>query len=146
MTVPPVRFFPDDAAIVAVGEGLLATTLPRVAWTHEAHLGATAWLIRDRPDVDLDRDIGTIMRRYNVASGDVNDDTQGYHDTITRTYITGIRVVLKQRASTEPLVDAVNALLSGPCDTRDWPLRFYTRERLLSVEARRAYMAPDLTR
>jgi hypothetical protein len=63
----------------------------------------------------------------------VNDDTQGYHDTITRTYITDIRVFLRQRASTEPLVDAVNALLSAPCGTRYWPLRFYTRERLLPL-------------
>ena len=27
---------------------------------------------------------------------------------------------------------------------RDWPLRFYSRERLFSVEARRTFVAPDL--
>jgi hypothetical protein len=27
---------------------------------------------------------------------------------------------------------------------RDWPLRFYSRERLFSVEARRSHVAPDL--
>jgi hypothetical protein len=27
---------------------------------------------------------------------------------------------------------------------RDWPLRFYSRERLFSVEARRNFVAPDI--
>jgi hypothetical protein len=27
---------------------------------------------------------------------------------------------------------------------RDWPMRFYSRDRLLSVEARRKFVAPDL--
>ncbi len=46
-----VRLFNDDASIVAIGEGLLAATLPRDAWTHEAHLAACCWLLRDRPDI-----------------------------------------------------------------------------------------------
>jgi hypothetical protein len=27
---------------------------------------------------------------------------------------------------------------------RDWPLRFYSPDRLFSVEARRAFVTPDL--
>jgi len=27
---------------------------------------------------------------------------------------------------------------------RDWPLRFWSRERLFSVEARKSFMPPDL--
>ena len=138
----PIRFFSDGADIAAVGEGLLAATLPRAAWTHEAHLAATIWLIRMRPDVDLDREIGTIIARYNVASGGVNDDTQGYHDTITRTYLASTRAFVAARPPDEPLVATVNALLAAPCGARDWPLRFYTRERLMSVAARRGYIAP----
>ena len=30
-------------------------TLPRPEWTHEAHLGATTWLLTRRPDVDVDQ-------------------------------------------------------------------------------------------
>jgi hypothetical protein len=142
MTVPPIRFFSTTADIIAIGEGLLASTLPRAAWTHEAHLAVTAWLIRMRPDVDLDRDIGTIIRRYNVAAGGVNDDTQGYHETITRTYLASTRAFLSARPQDEPLVDTVNALLAAPCGARNWPLRVYSRERLMSVAARRTFIAP----
>jgi hypothetical protein len=38
----------------------------------------------------------------------------------------------------------VNGLLGAPEGQRDWPLRFYSRERLFSVEARRAFVGPDL--
>ena len=42
MTSFDIRLFHDDASIVAIGEGLLAATLPRAAWTHEAHLAEVA--------------------------------------------------------------------------------------------------------
>lgn len=37
-----VRLFHDDASIVAIGEGPLAATLLRDAWTHEAHVAEVA--------------------------------------------------------------------------------------------------------
>lgn len=144
MTDPTFRPFLDDAAIRRVGEGLLDRTLPRPDWTHEAHLAATLWLARDRPDIDLDAQIATIISRYNEAVGGVNDDSHGYHDTITRAYLAGIRAHLAPRDPTEPLAASVNALLASPAAARDWPLRFYSRERLFSVAARRAFVAPDL--
>lgn len=144
MTELPYRPFPDDAAIRRVGEGLLDRTLPRADWTHEAHLAATTWLARDRRDIDLDARIATIISTYNDAVGGVNDDRQGYHDTITRAYLAGVRAHLAQRDPGEPLVACVNTLLASPAGQRDWPLRFYTRDRLFCVAARRAFVAPDL--
>jgi hypothetical protein len=38
----------------------------------------------------------------------------------------------------------VNELLLSPMGRRDWPLRFYSRERLFSVEARRNFVPPDV--
>lgn len=144
MTDHPVRRFADDAAIARIGEGLLDRTLPRTEWTHEAHLAATVWLLRMHPTLDLDRKIAGIIRRYNVAAGGVNDDRQGYHDTITRTYLVGVRAFMAQRSPDEAVVEAVNALLAAPVGRRDWPLRFYSRDRLFSVAARRGFVAPDL--
>jgi hypothetical protein len=87
----PIRFFADHAAIARIGEGLLARTLPRAEWTHEAHLAATCWLIRERPDIDLDARIAGIISSYNESVGGVNDDHGGYHDTITRCYLASAR-------------------------------------------------------
>lgn len=140
----PYRPFADDAAIRHVGAGLLDCTLPRAAWTHEAHLGAVTWLARERPDIALDAEIAGIIRGYNAAVGGVNDDTQGYHDTITRAYLAGVRAHLAGRAPAEPLAACVDALLASPAGRRDWPLRFYSPGLLFSVAARRGFVAPDL--
>ncbi len=137
------RLFGRDDEIRALGEGLLACTLPREAWTHEAHLGACLWLLSERPDIDVDAEIGPIIRRFNESVGGVNDDTQGYHDSITRAYVAGVRLFLSETAETE-LAARVNALLLSAMGRRDWPLRFYSRELLFSVPARRGFVAPDL--
>jgi hypothetical protein len=138
----PIRLFADDAAVRRVGEGLLARTLPRVDWTHEAHLAACLWLVRERDDIALEADLPAIIRAYNESVGGLNDDTQGYHETLTQFYIAEVRAHHRETRGL-PLIDAVNALLGGPRGARDWPLRFYSRDRLFSVAARRSYVAPD---
>ncbi len=144
MTDHRPRLFATDAAIVRIGEGLLARTLPRADWTHEAHLAATTYLLTSRPDIDLDKALPGIIRRYNESVGGVNDDTQGYHETITRLFLHGARRFLSAADSEAPLHELVNELLASPAGRRDWPLNFYSAERLFSVEARRHFAAPDL--
>ena len=144
MTEYRPRLFTSDDAIVRIGEGLLARTLPREDWTHEAHLAASTYLVARRTDIDLDRELPGIIRRYNESVGGVNDDTQGYHETITRTFLHGVRLFLAEADPDEPLHELVNELLLSPMGRRDWPLRFYSGERLFSVEARRHFVKPDL--
>lgn len=144
MTEYSPRLFTDDAEIARIGEGLLTRTLPREDWTHEAHLAATTYLLTRRPDVDLDQQLPDIIRRYNESVGGVNDNSQGYHETITRTYLLGVRLFLMEADAAEPLRKLVNDLLITPMGRRDWPLRFYSPELLFSVEARRAFVSPDV--
>jgi len=144
MTESSPRLFDNDAAIVGIGEGLLARTLPRADWTHEAHLAATTYLLTRRPDVDIDRELPDIIRRYNESVGGVNSDSEGYHETITRVFLHGVRLFLAEAKASEPLHELVNELLLSPMGRRDWPMRFYTPERLFSVEARRKFIPPDI--
>jgi hypothetical protein len=145
MTDHPIRFFIDDAAVRHVGEGLLARTLPKDEWTHEAHLAACLWLLVERPDIEVERDLPAIIAAYNEAVGGVNDATQGYHHTITLTYVAGIRDFLARTPLAVALVEKVNALLAAPQGRRDWALRLYSRDRLFSTDARLGYLPPDLT-
>jgi len=142
MTDHPIRFFADDAAIAHLGEGLVACTLAREEWTHEAHLAACLYLLARRTDIDVDGEIAGLISRFNESVGGVNDDQNGYHDTITRAYVAGVRWFLRERGSGK-LAQDVNALLASDAGSRDWPLRFYSRERLFSVEARRGFVEPD---
>jgi hypothetical protein len=144
MTDHEIRFFADDAAVRHVGEGLLARTLPKAEWTHEAHFAACLWLLTERPDIDAERDLPAIISGYNEAVGGVNDATQGYHHTITLTYVAAVRELLARVAPALSLAEKVNMLLAAPQGRRDWPLTLYSRDRLFSVDARLNYLPPDL--
>ena len=138
------RPFASDAAVRRVGEGLLARSLGRAEWTHEAHLAACLWVIVERQDIVAERDLPAIIRRFNESVGGVNDETQGYHETITQCFIRGVRHYLARTDPALDLVDKVNGLLANPEGKRDWPLGFYSAERLFSVEARLGWIAPNL--
>ena len=144
MTDHKPRLFDDDAEIARIGEGLLARSLPRPDWTHEAHLATTTYLLTRRPDIDIDRQLPGFIRAYNESVGGVNSDSEGYHETITRVFLHGVRLFLAEADPKEPLHELVNELLLSPMGRRDWPLRFYSPERLFSVEARRKFSPPDL--
>ena len=144
MTEYRPRLFASDAEIAHLGERFLALVLPKAEWTHEAHLATTSWLLMRRTDVDVDRQLPDLIRRYNESVGGVNSDTEGYHETITRVFLHSVRLFLAEADLTEPLHELVNQLLLSPMGRRDWPLRFYSRERLLSVEARRVFVEPNL--
>jgi hypothetical protein len=144
MTELHPRLFHSDAEVEHIGGGLLACTLPREEWTHEAHLAATTWLLLWRPDIDIDAELPGIIRRYNESVGGVNSDTEGYHETITRVFLRGVRLFLAEADLKEPLFELVNELLLSPMGRRDWPLRFYSPQHLFSTESRRRFTNPDL--
>ena len=84
MTDCKPRTFKSDAEIAHIGEGLLARTLSRPEWTHEAHLAATTYLLTCRARCRHRSGAGrAIIRSYNESVGGVNSDSEGYHETIT---------------------------------------------------------------
>ena len=138
-----VRAFADDEDIRRLGEAFLDLSLPKARWTHEAHLATCAWLILERRDIDPECDLPGLIRRYNESVGGVNNAREGYHETITQVSIRGVRAVLA-RDTKNSLHDRVNALLLAEEGRRDWPLRFYSHDRLFSPEARLGWLEPDL--
>lgn len=140
------RLFPNDAAIRHIGEGLLACSLRREEWTHEAHLAACCWLVVERPDIAPERDFPDLIRRFNESVGGVNSDSEGYHETITQCFIRAVRVYLARVDPALPLVEKVNGLLRSAEGRRDWPFCFYNPKTLFSREARLGWVEPDLAR
>lgn len=132
-----------DSEIEAIGLGVLDRTLPKPAWTHAAHFAAACWLIRCRPDIVPERDMPDLIRAYNLATGVANTDSEGYHETITQASLRGARAVLAAFEDA-PLHVALNALLAGELGDSRWPLAYWSRERLFSPQARRAWVEPDL--
>jgi hypothetical protein len=138
------RLFPGDSAIRRIGDGLLACSLRREEWTHEAHLAACCWLIIERPDIAAELELPDIIRRFNESVGGVNSDSEGYHETITQCFIRAVRVYLARVDPALPLAGKVNGLLASEEGKRDWPLCFYDPKTLFSREARLGWVEPDL--
>jgi hypothetical protein len=130
--------FSEDE-IERIGAGMAARTLPKGEWTHAAHFAAAVWLLA-QPGRDAAAEMPGLIRAYNLATGGVNSDTEGYHETITQASLRAARAALAGRSRAEALA----ALLAGPCGRSDWLLAHWSRPRLFSVEARRAWVEPDL--
>jgi hypothetical protein len=137
------RYATEDA-IHAVVNGLLEATWPEADWKHREHCVATLGLVLFHPEMDLDRELPGIIQRYNLANGGQNTDSSGYHHSITLLYLNAIRSFVKSLPMATSPVDAARQLLQSPLGKKDYPLRYYSRERIMSKEARLGWVEPDL--
>jgi hypothetical protein len=135
--------FTSEEEITVIGLGLLDRTLPKAAWTHAAHFAAVLWLLNHRSKHEVSREMPGFIRAYNESIGGANTDTSGYHETITQSSIRAAHSFLSSALS-QPLFVTCNALLCSRLGQPDWLLEYWTRERLFSVEARRAWLEPDI--
>jgi putative acetyltransferase len=119
-----------------------ATTLAGVEWTHQAHL-RIAWMYVQRYSVE---EAHLLMRvgivRLNAAHGLVETARRGYHETMTRTWLLLVAAATWESSAAESSL-AFLEIHAGHLG-KDAPLRHYSRERLLSLEARTRYVEPDL--
>lgn len=133
----------DAAQVEAFIAEFEAGRLPGARWTHEAHLIAGFWYAWQLPMPAALDAIRPRIRAHNEAVGTGNTDSTGYHESITRLYMTMICQHIAAHGA-HGFEAALRGLLESPAAARDWPLTLYSRTRLFSPEARRSWMAPDL--
>lgn len=120
-----------------------AGTLPKAAWTHEAHLVmAIAYNLLYGREVALAHARENITR-FNESVGGANTDHGGYHETITRCWIWVADKFLQQQED-KSLAAACNAFIRSHYSDRKWLLHYYSSSVLFSVEARRSWVEPDI--
>ena len=139
-TVAPYRASTEVLRLVREFE---ACTLPRAEWTHHAHLVVALWYLVRHEEALATRLIREGIKRYNRACGVETTRTSGYHETITLFYIRVIRRFLSEADSDCTLSTLANSLINV-CGNKELPLEYYSRERLMSWEARTAWLEPDL--
>jgi len=136
--------FTSDEEVRALGEGLIARTVPKAQWTHAAHWASTLWMLTEKPEMLPERDMPGLIRAFNESVGGQNTDTAGYHETITQASIRAARRFLRERESLgEPLFVQCNALMETELGDPEWLLEYWAKETLFSVEARRGWVEPD---
>jgi len=113
-------------------------TIDAERFGHEAHVYA-AWLFVNEygPDVAADR-FAKALKRLTTSLGEPGK----YHETITRFYMALIAERQGQRPDADwPAFKTANGDLFGR--SGNVLSRYYSRERLASDEARRAFVLPD---
>lgn len=141
MTTAAVTTWTTEGITLLI-EGFENCTWPCDQWTHQAHLVMGVWYV-SRHSVEAAGDIiREAIKRYNVSCGGANTATGGYHETITQFYIGYIQHYL-EAAGNQSLTDLVNDFCLHHGD-KNLPLRYYSKDRLMSVEARFGWLEPDL--
>ncbi len=126
-----------------IATALIDRTLPKAEWTHHAHLRAGLWHVSTDGAVGALELLRVRISLYNESVGTANTDTSGYHETLTRFYVTVIDRFLAAADSSLDL-DALAGQLIAAYGDRQLPLHHYSEQRLFSVVARRSWVEPDL--
>jgi hypothetical protein len=132
----------DTGHVVAVE----TTRIARDNWTHEAHIAYAAWvLLLHGPEGALDR-IRIAIHRLNESFGNRNTDNAGYHETITAFYVRALDATIDAERARHPAATDLESAMHCVEAFRDRtiPYRYWSKERLLSREARAAWLRPDV--
>jgi hypothetical protein len=124
--------------------GFQSCTLPHDAWTHLAHLRVGAWHVHHLGAEEALATLRAGICRLNDSHGTINSAHSGYHETITAAYVRLIDIFLSTFDAGVPFDERLAALVASPLSDRSILLRYWTRERLMSAEARTEWLAPDL--
>jgi hypothetical protein len=135
--------WPTTTELTELVERFQLASLDQKAWTHAAHLVVGTWHVRHYGVAGAVERLRAGILRLNAAHGTPNTDTRGYHETITRAYVTLLDQFVAARAD-EDVAASARAVLASPLATPTVLLSFYSPERLMSVEARRGWVEPDL--
>lgn len=117
--------------------------LPKVEWTHEAHLVVAIWY-----SVKYDTNKALVLVRdyitkHNTSVGTVNSDTDGYHETITKYWL----LLAQEYVKNNPMNSIANLCNDFICSDQgksDYLFTFYSESTLFSVHARHHWVEPDL--
>jgi hypothetical protein len=118
-------------------------SLPKEEWNHRAHLKvAYFYLIRYSYDEALER-LRTGIKSFNAAKGIHDTPTGGYHETMTQVWLRLVYTTLRQFGPAENADAFFEA--QTQLGSKRAPLLFYSRDRIMSMEAKHSFVEPDLT-
>lgn len=118
-------------------------TLKKGDWSHAAHLIVALWYLRNYPETEAINRIRNGIKKYNAAMGIQTTENSGYHETITLFWIKMLQQYLLAASPRLSLVVIAKDLVNYYSNS-SLPFAYYSREKLMSVEARKSWVKPDL--
>ena len=119
-------------------------SLPKEKWTHEAHFVMALWYCSHQPLPLAMQSIRNGIKKYNVSVGGANTDDSGYHETITVFYVQTIINYLLKKDATQNFEHKLAGLFHQPFLAKDFLLQYYSKNLLMSKDARTLWIAPDI--
>lgn len=111
--------------------------LRRNEWTHEAHL-ITCWVaLADRSQSEALAFLRHAIQTHNCGIGIENTASSGYHETLTRYYVSAVAQAMAVDGSLEHV-------LADPACDRKAALEHWSQDLLFCTEARLGWVEPDL--
>jgi len=119
--------------------------LPKVEWTHEAHLVVAIWYCSKNNTQDALKQVRSYITAHNCSVGTPNTDTEGYHETITKFWLHMAQLFIQTNPS-DSIEESTNNFINSSVGKSDYPLDFYSKSLLFSVHARHHWIEPDIKR
>ena len=118
-------------------------SLPRSQWNHAAHLTAALWYLFYDSEPEAVNAIRNGIKRYNSVQGIESTKDTRYHETLTLFWMRIVRGYLAEESRNRSIVSLANGVIAQYA-ARNLPFCYYTRDRLMSWEARLNWVEPDL--
>ena len=135
------RKIKSDEEIRHILRGICDLTLPKSDWTHDAHFAAAIAMLSDS-NFDTVIDMPRTIKAYNLATGVQNTDHEGYHHTITIASIFAAKSMMTDDRMS--MVEVLENIVAEQFGKSTWLLSYWSKDLLFSVEARKAWVEPDL--
>jgi hypothetical protein len=118
-------------------------SIPLTEWNHRAHLRVAYGYLGRHGLPEATARMRDGIRRYNASKGIVDGPEHGYHETLTQMWmriLDGVQTATGREKDFDAFVERHPYLL-----VRLLGRLFYTRDRMMSEEAKRTFVAPDIT-
>ena len=134
--------YESESEILELVESFEKATISRDDWRHAEHLVVALYYLT-RHDMEtatnkMREGIFNLLR--NAFAVDLTKDMP-YHETLTIFWMQTIDMFNRTKNG-DPLLDKANEVVANY--DKDYPFRFYSRERLFSDEARARFIEPEL--
>lgn len=130
--------FTSNAEVEEMVEQFERCVWPYERWTHRCHLAVALCYLNRFPYAEAVERVRHLIDQYNRTCGDPN----GYHETITLLFMRRVASYWKDSDGVEVELASAVEELTRTCDMQ-WPLSYYSKDRLWSDEAKRAWVEPD---
>lgn len=138
-----IRDYKTEAEIKSLIAGFENCSLPRSEWNHQAHLTIALWYLNLFDEQEAINRVRQGILRYNQAIGIKTTKDGGYHETLTLFWV---RMVSHYLSVNEEKISIPETVITIHDTYKDkyLPFQYYSRDLLMSWEARSGWVEPDL--